>query len=238
MGLAVTVFVPEGIAIVTDGLAEIRNADSDNGFLQKKQKCLFSFKNRFLLCVQGEGFVNGMPYAFFINRILKAMENLDFESTENFCLEFKNRVNTVISSKEKIVFYIAGIDSTEDANPIPVVYLLDNNLHIINQSNNKTVVYNYHSFGRNVWINKLLLPTTFKQGKDEYIEFDNCYIDFSKYSMEEAIEFGKSILEISHKMDKFTQLKQMVGEYVSVGFITINGELCIENLYDRLVHEN
>ena len=43
MGLAVTVFVPEGIVMVSDGLAEIRNANSDNGFLQKKQKCLSNY---------------------------------------------------------------------------------------------------------------------------------------------------------------------------------------------------
>ena len=130
------------------------------------------------------------------------------------------------------MFYIAGIDIIDGVNTVPVVYLLDDNPHVINQSNNNDVVYNYHSFGRNLWINKLLLPTTFKQDKDEYIEFDNCYIDFSKYSLEEAIEFGKSILEISYKMDRFTQLKQMIGENISVGYITLNGELSISNLYD------
>ena len=232
MGLAVAVFVPEGIVIVSDGLAEIKNANSDNGFLQKKQKCLFSFRERFLLCVQGSGYINGLPYAYYIDRVLKAIQGLDFKSTEAFCLEFKDRIATVVPSGEQVVFYIAGIDSVDGAAPVPVVYLLDNNLHIINQSNNHDVVYNYHSFGRNLWINKLLLPTTFKHGKDEYIEFDNCYIDFSKYSLEEAIEFGKSILEISYKMDRFTQLKQMVGEYITVGYITLDGELSIKNLYD------
>lgn len=231
MGLAVTIFIPEGIVMVSDGLAEIRNANSDNGFLQKKQKCLFSFGNRFLLCVQGGGYVKGMPYAFYINRVLKAMEGLEFKTTETFCLEFKDRIAIVIPSEEQVVFYVAGIDTIGKEDPMPVVYLLDNNLHIINQSNNNDVVYNYHSYGRNQWVNKLLLPTTFKHGKDEYIEFDNCDIDFSKYSLEEAIEFGKSILEISYKMDKFIQLKQMVGEYISVGYITLNGELSIKNLY-------
>ena len=43
MRLAVTIFVPEGVVIVSDGLAEIKNAKSDNGFLQKKQKSIFSF---------------------------------------------------------------------------------------------------------------------------------------------------------------------------------------------------
>lgn len=231
MGLAVVVFVPEGIVVVSDGLAEIKNANSDNGFLQKKQKCLFSFRERFLLCVQGGGYINGLPYAYYINHVLNAMDNLDFKSTEAFCMEFKNRIASIIPSEEQVVFYIAGIDNIENAKPVPVVYLLDNNLHIINQSNNNEVVYNYHSFGRNLWINKLLLPTIFKQGKDEYIDFGNCYIDFSKYSLYEAIEFGKSILEISYKMDKFTQLKQMVGEYVTVGYITLNGELEISNQY-------
>jgi hypothetical protein len=231
MGLAVAVFVPEGIVIVSDGLAEIRNEKSDNAFLQTKQKCLFSFENTFLLCVQGSGYIKGLPYAYYLNGILKAMEGMVFKSTEAFCFEFKCRVNSIFPKEERVVFYIAGVDSIDDATPVPVIYLLDNNLQIINQSNNNDVVYNYHSYGRNLWINKLLLPTTFKYGKNEYIEFDNCHIDFSKYSIEDAIEFGKTILEISYKMDKFTQLKQMVGENVTVGYITLNGELRIENMY-------
>ena len=33
MGLAVAVFVPEGIVLASDGLAEIRNSETDKGFL-------------------------------------------------------------------------------------------------------------------------------------------------------------------------------------------------------------
>ena len=232
MGLAVTIFVPEGVVIVSDGLAEIRNAKSDNGFLQKKQKSIFSFKERFLLCVQGTGYINGLPYAYHINKVFKALGEEFFKTTKDFCSSFKEKISSVIPSQEQVVFYIAGIDTIGDTDPHPAVYLLDrNNLQVINQGNNNEVVYNYHSFGRNLWINKLLLPTVFEQGKDEKIEFDPLYIDFSKYSLNDAIEFGKTILEISYKMDNFAQLKQMVGENISIGCITIDNELKVTDLY-------
>ena len=48
MGLAVAVFVPEGIVLASDGLAEIRNSEKDKGFLHKRQETIFSYKDRFL----------------------------------------------------------------------------------------------------------------------------------------------------------------------------------------------
>lgn len=232
MGLAVTIFVPEGVVIVSDGLAEIKNAKSDHGFLQKKQKSIFSFGERFLVCVQGTGYIDGLPYAYHINKVFKALDKDAFKTTTDFCYSFKEKISSDIMSKAQVVFYIAGIDMDADSESRPVVYLLDgNNLQIINQSNNNEVVYNYHSFGRNLWINKLLLPTVFEDGNNEKIEFDPLYIDFSKYSLNDAIEFGKIILEISYKMDNFAQLKQMVGENISVGYITLDNEINIIDLY-------
>lgn len=232
MGLAVAIFVPEGVVIVSDGLAEIRNAKSDNGFLQKKQKSIFSFAERFLICVQGTGYIDGLPYAYHINKVFKALANESFDSTKDFCSSFNEKISSVIPPKEQVVFYIAGIDTVGDCDQHPAVYLLDrNNLQVINQSNNNEVVYNYHSFGRNLWINKLLLPTVFEQGKNEKIEFAPLDIDFSKYSLNDAIEFGKTIIEISYKMDNFAQLKQMVGENISVGYVTLDNELRVLDLY-------
>ena len=232
MGLAVTIFVPEGVVIVSDGLAEIKNAKSDNGFLQKRQKSIFSFRERFLLCVQGAGYINGLPYAHYINKVFKALGEESFKTTKDFCSSFKEKVSSVIPSSEQVVFYIAGIDTVDNTDPLTAVYLLDkSNLQVINQSNNNEAVYNYHSYGRNLWINKLLLPTVFEHGKGEKIEFDPLYIDFSKYSLNDAIEFGKTILEISYKMDNFAQLKQLVGENISVGYITHNNEIKVVDLY-------
>ena len=231
MGLAVTIFIPEGAVIVSDGLAEIRNAQSDNGFLQKRQKSIFSFRERFLLCVQGTGYINGLPYAHHINKVFRALGEETFKTTKDFCSSFKEQFFSVIPSNEQVVFYIVGIDTIDNADPLTVVYLLDKyNLQVINQSNNNEAVYNYHSYGRNLWMNKLLLPTVFEQGKDEKIEFDPLYIDFSKYSLNDAIEFGKTILEISYKMDNFAQLKQMVGENISVGYITLDNEIRVADL--------
>lgn len=231
MGLAVAIFVPEGVVFVSDGLAEIRNSKLDNGFLQKKHKSIFSFEGRFLVCVQGVGYIDGLPYAYHINKLFRALAKETFNATRDFCTSFK-KIYSIIPSKEEAVFYIAGIDMVGDSDPHPVVYILDRNiLQVINKSNNNDVVYNYHSFGRNLWINKLLLPTVFEDGKDEKIEFDPLYIDFSKYSLNDAIEFGKTILEISIKMDNFAQLKQMIGENISVGYITLDNEIRVLDLY-------
>ena len=234
MGLTVTIFVPEGVVVVSDGLAEIRNAKSDDGFLQKRQKSIFSFEERFLVCAQCTGYIEGLPIAYHINKVFNSLANdaFAFATTKDFCYSFKEKIFTFIPTKEQAVFYIAGIDMYKDCDTHPVVYLLDrNSIQIINQSNNNEFVYNYHSFGRNLWINKLLLPTVFEYGKNEKIVFDPLDIDFSKYSLNDAIEFGKTLLEISCKMDNFTQLKQMVGENISIGYIAVNKEIKVIDLY-------
>lgn len=232
MGLAIAVFVPEGIVIASDGLAEIKNAESDTGFLQKKQKNLFSFRNRFLICAQGSGYIKGKSYSFYITQLLAEIEEQEFVTTQDFCVEFKNRVSSFTEDNEQVVFYIAGVDRINNL-IIPVVYLVDNlNFQIINKSNDGKIVYNYHTIGRSVWINKLLLQTYFEPDKNLKIEFESMEIDFSKYSLMDAIDFGKSMIDLSQKMDNFAQLKQMVGENISVGCITLDKEVKIKNLYE------
>lgn len=57
----------------------------------------------------------------------------------------------------------------------------------LNESNEKNEVYNYHMIGRGLWINKLVLPTTFEDQQSEVNElFEAAKIDFSKYSLEDA----------------------------------------------------
>lgn len=163
------------------------------------------------------------------------MDSCSFEKTEDFCLEFNNRFSQLCSENNRILFYVAGVDRLEDNSTSLVVYLVDDmKCQVINKSNNGDIVYNYHAIGRSMWINKLMLPTYFEASKEEKIKFEDLDVDFSKYSLEEAIEFGKSMLNISYKMDNFVQLKQMVGEYISVGYITIDSEITIKNIYESL----
>lgn len=231
MGLAVAVFVPEGIVLASDGLAEIRNSESDNGFLQKKQRNLFSFQNRFLICVQGSGYIEGKSYAYYITQIFSEIRENEYCTTQDFCIEFKSKISERLDQGEQIVFYIAGIDSVK-GKLSPIVYLVDKmNFQVINKSNDGKVVYNYHSIGRSVWVNKLLLQTTYEPDKNHRIEFESMEIDFSKYSLQDAIDFGRTMIELSQKMDNFAQLKQMVGENISVGYINLDNDIQISKLY-------
>jgi hypothetical protein len=82
-------------------------------------------------------------------------------------------------------------------------------------------VYNYHSIGHNLWLNKVLLPTAFEMNNGERIAFDNVDIDFSKYSIEEAIDFSKDMIKFSSLMDNYAQLKEMIGKSLYIGVLTM-----------------
>lgn len=220
MGLAITVFVPEGVIIASDGIAEIKNSENDNGFIQKKQKTMFSFANKYLICVQGLGYLQGLPYAFYIENILKCMKNNVFSSTKTFAESFSNSISKYITEYDRLAFYIAGVDEKENEDTHTSVYLLDNKTLIeINKGDNGENVYNYHSIGRNYWINKLLLPTVFTTNNGEKIPFENVEIDFSKYSIDEAIDFSKTMINFSHAMDNYSQFREMIGEHCHIGIL-------------------
>ena len=76
----------------------------------------------------------------------------------------------------------------------------------------------------------MLLHTSCEIDKGQKVEFESVDIDFSKYSISDAIDFSKTLLTISFKMDAISQLSQMVGEYVSVGYVTIFNKLKIKGL--------
>ena len=78
MALSIVTFVPEGIVIACDGLAEIRNKKNDQGFLHNRQKRLFSFQDRFLICIHGDGYIKGLPYAFYSDKIFNSLQDKQF----------------------------------------------------------------------------------------------------------------------------------------------------------------
>ena len=228
MGLAVVVFVPEGITFISDGLVEGKNSELDDVFLHKKQRNIFSYKDRFLICAQISHYVYGVSCSYYITKILIEMEECSFNSTEDFCREFRCRILNIFPQEIRVAFYIAGIDRGSKEKLVPNVFLIDKNqISLINRGNNGEVVYNYHSIGYNFWIDKLLFYTTQEMDENQR----TLDIDFSKYSLNEAVDFGVSMQKITHKMDNFLQFKQMVGEYISVGYITIWGKVVIKNLY-------
>ncbi len=228
MSLAIAVFVPEGIIIASDGLAEFRNSEGDNGFLHFNQKMLFSFKNKYLICVQGNGYLQGLPYAFFVEKILALLGCKEYSDTYSFSEDFEITMKKYLNSDDILTCYIAGVDVDSNATFSPKIYLIDNGRNVlINCGQNDTIVYNYHSIGRSLWLNKLLLPTTYVISEGDYVKFDNVDIDFSKYSLSEAKDFAGHMIHLSSTMDRITQLKQMVGDRVTYGILPLIGDAMI-----------
>ncbi len=216
MGLALAIFVPEGIVIASDGLEKIKN--SDDGFLQKRQRNLFTYENKFLICIQNKGQANGLPWGYYINTIFHGLRSETFASTLEFASVLRERLSDALPEVGYIC-YVAGIDQSEEDTFKYTVFMIDSNEIIkVNKGNNGTEVYNYHSIGRSLWINKILLQTSCTQG-NSLVKFDGVDIDFSKYSIEDAINFALTLLNVSRKMDEFAQLQQMIGENISIGII-------------------
>ena len=91
------------------------------------------------------------------------------------------------------------------------------------------IVYNYHFVGRSLWLNKLLLPTSYTVEQENKIDFDSVDIDFSKYSLEDAVDFSKTFFRLSRELDNIAQVKQMVGEYLTIGILTTNGNVVLKS---------
>lgn len=219
--------------MASDGLAAIRKSDSGECSLQKKQRNIFCYKNRFLVCAQGLGYINGIPYSYYVNWAFRTMASKEFSTTEEFCVGFKTQMAELLPQGERIMFYIAGMDQRKDLSYAPKVLLLDEKgYNIVNQGRDGESVYNFHSAGCNHWVSKMLLPTVFDPEQGPRVEFEKTDIDFSKYSLNEAIDFGKSMIEISCTMDRYVQTPQNIGEYVSIGCVTCNNEIIIKDLYE------
>jgi hypothetical protein len=186
------------------------------------------------LNIHGNGFVKGMPYAFYVEVILNKLKGKTFQKTIDFANSFSTEMEAFMGEGQNLSFYIVGIDDIDESTRrIPVLLLFDQGkLSRINCGIDNTTVFNYHAIGHSVWINKLLLRTSIETDDSNKIEFESADIDFSKYSLEDAIDFSKTLMTISRKMDNIAQLKQMVGNYISYGVISINGTLSICNSFD------
>ena len=231
MGLSIATFVPEGIVIASDGLAEIRNAAEDHFFLHKKLKRLFIFQNRFMINIHGNGYLKGLPIAYYVDKVFLELEKSKCSNVMEFANAFSNEIVSIINEGSDLSFYVMGIEEDSEMNKrTPILLLWDKGqANIINRGFDNNIVYNYHSVGHGIWLNKLLLPTSFIMEDGEKIDFERVDIDFSKYSLEDAIDFSKEIMSISRKMDNIVQLKQMVGEFITYGILTLDGNFAILN---------
>ena len=224
MGLSIAVFVPEGVVIACDGLAEIHNNKNDQGFLHKMQKRLFVFNDRYLVNIHGDGFIKGLPCAYYVNKIFKKLMQKQYDNTECFSTDFNNEFKKHVDSDERQSFYVVGLEQV-DADSVPFVLLNENGNNMrINYGNDNNIVYNYHTVGRSIWVNKLLLPTSYEISDSEKMDFESVDIDFSKYSIGDAVDFSKTFISLTKKLDELVQLKQMVGENITYGILTLDGK--------------
>lgn len=211
MGLSIAAFIPEGIIISCDLLSEIKN--SDDGFYQKANNKLFTVADRFVICIESDGFYKGLPISYYVRQISHRINCSDINTTG----EFLATINTELTNTFpdiNITAYVGGIDYKNEGSFSPVLAMIeDGNIHIINMSEDSQPVYNYHAIGRSFWINKMMMETSAVDENDN-IAFPRYDIDFSKYSCADAISFTSDLIKISAKMDRYCQMKPKIGDSV------------------------
>lgn len=224
MGLNIAIFVPEGIILASDSLAFLRK--DDEGF-EASSKRTFAIWNKYLVSFVGGGFICGKPYGYYIQDIESKGMSIQINCVKdfadylfNFFRHFHNE------DEEPLTVYIAG-SSIEESRLCHELYLIDRDSIIkLNESNGKDEVYNYHMIGRGLWINKLVLPTTFEDKQSEVNEsFEAAKIDFSKYSLDDAEKFADFLIRTTAEMDKFIQIRATVNLNVTIGIVTVQGAI-------------
>ena len=228
MGLNIAVFVPEGIVLTSDSLAFLRQ--EDEGFMASSKRT-FTVWGRFLISFVGNGFISGKPYGCFVQEIENRLINLEKSSVE----EFGNQINNYLKQYQKkdeepIIVYVAG-SSVTDLGLYNELFLIEQDkISKLNQPNGQEEVYNYHLIGRGLWSNKLLLPTTFEDNHSDTKElFEAARIDFSKYSLEEAVNFSQFLIRTTADMDKFIQKRASVDLKITTCVVTSRGAKEVSN---------
>ena len=222
MALSVVLFVPDGIVMASDGLAEVRNHANDHEFLQKKQRTIFESSLGYMVCTPCPTFVNGMPLSYYYERAILGISNC--KSALDFTTLLSKTLKDAGVPVDNILFYVSGytMDQRQE------VYIADrNNINKVNEGTNNESVYNFHSVGHSIWLDKLLLPTFYKFESGETVCFSPIDIDFSKYSLEEAEDFACFLINTSREIDKYAQMNQNIGEFVFIGTHELSGKIHI-----------
>lgn len=225
MYLNVAVFVPEGIVLSSDTLAFVRNGD--DGYFSESQRT-FCLWNRYILSFVGNGYIGGLPYGYYINDFMFKNRQVTFQSVIDFLRCFFEYIKDYPIDKNEAI-YCAGYDDN-GIDLIPSLLLLEreNIIRLNYDESNSQVLYNYHIVGNNLWINKLFLPTIFKDnviGQEE--EFQAASIDFSKYSIPAAVDFAHFLFSLTEQMDAIIQLRTTVNRKITTALITPLGKAYI-----------
>lgn len=222
MGLNVAVFVPEGIVLSSDSLAFLRQ--DDEGF-EASSKRTFAVWNKFIVSFVGGGFITGKPYGCYMQEIESKRMSIQIDCVKDFVGYLSNFFKHIRNEDEEpLTIYVAG-SSVEDSGVHHELYLTDRDSIIrLNKSNGIDDVYNYHIIGRGLWINKLVLPTTFEDNQSKLKEsLEAAKIDFSKYSLDDAAKFAHFLIRTTAEMDKIIQTRAIVNLNVTTGTVTAQG---------------
>ena len=190
-------------------------------------KRTFTILGRFIISFVGNGFINGKPYGCIIQEIENRMTNLQQDTVEDFV----NHIYFFLKQfqkedKESIIAYVAGSSITDLGLHNDLFLIEQDTITKLNQSNGQEEVYNYHLIGRGLWINKLILPTTYEDEHSDTKEFfEAAKIDFSKYSLEDAKSFAHFVIRTTADMDKFTQTRASVDQNITTCIVTSKGAI-------------
>jgi hypothetical protein len=224
MALSIVLFVPGGIVMASDGLVEVRNLASDHEFLHKKQKTIYKSPLGYMVCAPCPTFIAGIPIAYHFEKAIAHIK--ECQSTQNFAEQLSEELKKNNIPLENILFYVSGY--TDDSQQ--EVFMADRErIFKVNEGANKEIVYNYHSVGRTVWMEKILFQTSC-QFNDENIDFMPADIDFSKYSLAEAVDFACFFIYTSRMIDQFAQLNQSIGEFITIGTHELDGNINIYSM--------
>lgn len=227
MGLTIATFVPDGIVLSSDSLAEVRN--QDDGYTQTENRKIFVKSGRFVVAFEGNLFLEGLPISAYVPSLFPS--EIDTLTVRQFAESLRNNINSRFPD-EPFMAYVAGFDHPSYQEACPVVYFIDDkNIACINQSPEGKLVYNFHSIGRTFWVNRLMLQVKAFVG-DDTIELEKYDIDFTKYSTAYAKRFSESLIKLSESMDSFSQLKRMIGGKLQTVILSNDGEVSFHDFED------
>jgi len=218
MAINIAVFVPEGMVVASDCLSVIK-IKQDDGYRHVNANRTFDLFHKYIISFCGDGFLLGLPYGYYVTRFQQDNWNVSNQRPLEIAKIFVDYLKELFKITNCDCFYIAGYDKINNHNVPLIAYFDSDDFHVVNSDADNNHVYNFHAIGETYWIYKLLLNTKFA-GSENTLEFGNINIDFSKYSLPDAIVFAKALLRITRQMDYICQFSEKVGEKLTIATLS------------------
>jgi hypothetical protein len=224
MSLVISTFIPEGIVISSDSRSIFRTF-GDDGFTDDSFEKFFSILDKYILVFLQDPFIDGKCIKYHLNAFL-AGKDFSKKTTIEVVKSISNHLFPLLNKTEdfqRITLYFAGYDLDSEKGFIPSLYLADsvnNSINLVNRDLNGNVVFNYHSIGESKWISRMFTKARIYSTETEFEELEDVQIDFSKYSLKDAVNFSKSLIEYTIALNKFSQIRSQTGGTVSTLALT------------------